>query len=395
MPTYDKIHGAVLLASNTPGVATGYGTQAKLLVDRMVRHGMKVGVASNYGLEGRFSEMKTPHGPILHYPRGYKAYCDDVIPTWYEDFKDRFKDRTTALMTLYDVWVYKDMVFEDTIHAWTPMDHLTPPPRVLEVLRKDNVRPISMAPHGERQMTEYGIENTYIPHAIDSTIFKPTKSVMGRPTREFMNIPKDAFLIGIVASNKANGHVHRKAVFEQLAAAKLFMDDHPDAYLYLHMEASGVFGGFRLDVLLKSLGFSEKRVRIADPTALRTGYPDKIVAALYTSMDVLLNATYGEGFGLTTVEAQMCSTPVITSNWTASQDLVSEDSWKVEGQWFWNESQSAIWKIPSISHMVESLEEAYERKGTKSEKSREFALQFDVEKVWYDRWMPYLQEHFS
>lgn len=395
MSTYEKLNGAVLLASNTPGVATGYGSQAKLLVDRLVRHGMKVGVASNYGLEGRFSELKTPYGGVLHYPRGYKPYCDDVIPTWYADFKDRFQDRTTALMTLYDVWVYKDMVFDDPIHAWVPMDHLTPPPRVLEMLRKDNVHPIAMAPHGERQMTEYGIENNYIPHAIDSTIFKPVKSVMGQPTREFMDIPKDAFVMGIVAANKANGHVHRKALFEQLAAAKLFMDEHPDAYLYIHSEASGVFGGFRLDVLLKSLGFNAKNVRIADPTALRTGYPEKILAALYTSMDVLLNATYGEGFGLTTVEAQLCSTPVITSNWTASQDLVSEDGWKVEGQWFWNESQSAIWKIPSISHIVECLGEAYERKGTKSPKSREFALQFDVERVWAEKWMPYLRENFS
>jgi hypothetical protein len=50
--TYEQIDGLISFVSNTPGQATGYGQQGAQLVERMVRHGLKVAALSNYGLEG-------------------------------------------------------------------------------------------------------------------------------------------------------------------------------------------------------------------------------------------------------------------------------------------------------------------------------------------------------
>jgi glycosyltransferase involved in cell wall biosynthesis len=112
-------------------------------------------------------------------------------------------------------------------------------------------------------------------------------------------------------------------------------------------------------------------------------------------MDVLLAPSYGEGFGVPTIEAQACGTPVIASGWAASQDLVSEDGWLIDGQPQWDSSQLAWWRIPSVPSIVQSLEMAYERGREKSEKSIEFAKQFDVETVWTNHWQPYLDKVFG
>jgi glycosyltransferase involved in cell wall biosynthesis len=115
------------------------------------------------------------------------------------------------------------------------------------------------------------------------------------------------------------------------------------------------------------------------------------MAALYTGMDVLLHASYGEGFGVPAIEAQACGTKVIGSNWAASQDLVSEDGWLVDGQPFWDEPQLSFFQIPSVPSIVQALTNAYSSSRAESKTSIEFAKQFDVERVWKWYWMPFLR----
>jgi hypothetical protein len=93
------LRGAVSIASNSYNTATGYGQQVKQLADRMVRSGLKVANLSNYGLEGSLSEIRTPYGPIAHYPRGYKPFSDDVIPVWHEHFAGHHPKLPAAVLT--------------------------------------------------------------------------------------------------------------------------------------------------------------------------------------------------------------------------------------------------------------------------------------------------------
>ena len=109
---------------------------------------------------------------------------------------------------------------------------------------------------------------------------------------------------------------------------------------------------------------------------------------------MLLSTSYGEGFGIPTVEAQACGTRVITSNFAASADLASEDSWKIDGQPFWDEAQASFFSIPSVNQIARALEESYEKRGY-SEEAFQFAQQFDAEHVWTWRWMPFLKGLFA
>jgi glycosyltransferase involved in cell wall biosynthesis len=50
------------------------------------------------------------------------------------------------------------------------------------------------------------------------------------------------------------------------------------------------------------------------------------LASYYSAADVLMNLSYQETFGMTTVEAFSCGTPAIVYNTTASPELVSPDT---------------------------------------------------------------------
>jgi glycosyltransferase involved in cell wall biosynthesis len=109
-------------------------------------------------------------------------------------------------------------------------------------------------------------------------------------------------------------------------------------------------------------------------------------------MDVMLAPSLGEGFGVPTVEAQACGTRVIGSNWAATPDLISPDSWLTEGQLTWDAGQDAWWMTPNVSSLVNALEEAYKAERGTSQVAVDFASQFDVEKVWTESWLPLLRK---
>jgi glycosyltransferase involved in cell wall biosynthesis len=394
MPTYEKLNGAVSLASNSPGMPTGYGQQALLLAERLVRHGIKFAALSNYGLQGVKSELVIGGKKVPHYPTGLSQYSTDVMPAWSQDFSSQHPDLKHVLFTLYDVWVYNQMKYDGPIVSWVPLDHITLPPGVREFLVKDNVIPVTMSPFGKRQLDSVGIDNVYIPHGVDTKIYKPSKTVQGKPTREYMGLKDTDFLVGMVAANKANGQIHRKAYAENLLAFSLHLKKYPDSYLYIHSEPTKAYGGFDLAVLLAMVGIPKENVIIPDPMLSRLGYSQEDMAGFYTAFDVLLSTSYGEGFGIPTVEAQACGTRVITSNFAASMDLASEDSWKVDGQPFWDEAQASFFQIPSLNGIIKALEEAYDKRGH-SDQAVEFAKQFDVETVWQNYWMPFLKKLFQ
>lgn len=395
MPNLDKLQGAVALASNTPGMPTGYGNQGKLLAEKMIRSGLKFAAFSNYGLEGHFSTLDIAGQKVPHYPKGLSAYSADVINAWMDDFSGKHPELKSVLFTLYDVWVYNELKYDGPIVSWVPLDHITPPPAVLEFLKRENVTPVTMSPHGHRQLEAVGVPSTYIPHAIDTKIMKPTHEIDGVPTRDYMGVDKDTFLVGMVAANKANGQIHRKAFAENLLAFAQFHKKYPDSQIYLHTEPSKVYGGFNLPLLLRAVGLDKSAVLIGDSRQMRTGYPESSVAAFYTAMDVLLSTSYGEGFGIPTVEAQACGTRVITSNFAASADLASEDSWKIDGQPFWDEPQAAFFQIPAVNRITAALEDSYLNARGHSEKAVEFAKQFDVDHVWNWHWLPFLKGVFQ
>jgi glycosyltransferase involved in cell wall biosynthesis len=390
----EQFKGTVSLYSNSPDQPTGYGQQARYLVDRLKRHGFDVAALSNYGLEGIKRELDTPYGKIPHFARGMDLYSNDSAPVDHKTFAAG-RNQKDAMITLYDVWVLTSKLFDTfPILSWVPLDHVTLPPRVETFLRKENVTPVAMAPHGVRQMEEKGIACRYAPHGIDTKTIKPTFEIEGQTVEEHMGT-KDRYVVGMVAANKSSGLVHRKAFSENLLAFSIFKKKHPDAMLYLHTDpmANGI--GWNLLSLLQALGIEKDDVAFPNSVSYKYGIKQETLAGYYTGMDVLLATSYGEGFGIPTIEAQACGTRVIGSNWAATQDLVSEDSFLVGGQPQWDSGQDAWWQIPNVPSIVSALEEAYKLGKGRSQTAIDFASDFDVDKVWSKYWLPILRDTFA
>lgn len=392
-PTQKRIKGTVSIWSNSAYIApTGYGEQAKLLLERLKRDGADVAMLSNYGLEGNISELETPYGVVPHYPRGIEPYSNDVGPMHHAHWKGQNGSQPDLLIGLYDSWVIKGKAWEKINTAWwVPLDHITMPPKVEAFLKQKHISPLAMAPFGVQQMNAKGIECDYVPHAIDTKIFKPTQQIQGTDVREYMGT-KDKFVVGMVAANKASGLVHRKAFSENLIAFSIFQKKHPDAVLYLHTDPLGSAGGWNLLNLITALDIPKDAVMFPPFVDYKYGIPQEDLAALYTGIDVLLAPGYGEGFGVPTVEAQACGTRVIGSSWAATKDLVSDDGWLIEGQPTWDAGQDAFWMVPLIPSVVSALEEAYAAGQGRSQVAQDFAQQFDADVVWQKHWLPVLDK---
>lgn len=392
----EQLSGAVGFWSNSYGAPTGYGQQTTYMIDRLVRHGLDVANFSNFGLEGKIDTIKTPYGEVKHFPRSFTGYSQDTAPldhmTWANSV-----GKKDVFFTLYDAWVLDSPLYMDMrkIWSWMPLDHLTLQSRNREWAQRPNVLPITMAPFGKRQLDNAGIDNVYIPHGIETKIYKESWVLpTGQDVRDYWKT-RDKFVVGMVAANKASGLMHRKAFGENLMAFSIFRKKHDDAVLYLHTDVTGSGIGWNLMELLNSLGVPQDSVLFVNPLEYRYGSAKETLACYYTAMDVLLAPSLGEGFGVPTIEAQACGTRVIASSWAASEDLVAEDGWLVSGTPAWDAGQSAWWQVPSVPSIVDALELAYAAGKEKSETAKKFASDFDVEKVWARDWMPLLRKEFG
>jgi glycosyltransferase involved in cell wall biosynthesis len=386
----EKLKGTVSVFSNSPGQPTGYGQATDALVKLLKRQGANVASLSNYGHEGINTIYNTEYGEIPIYARGSEAYSNDVAPAHHKHWKALNDKQPDLMITLYDVWVLNSKAYDNIpIASWTPIDHNPVPPGVLAWLKKENVTPLAMSKFGLDQINRQGIEGHYIPHSIDTKVFKPSTHIAGQPIQEFMGFEDDRFVVGMNAANKASGILHRKAFGEGMMAFAMLCRKYPDAILYIHTDASSQHG-WNLMALGQLLGIPVDNMAFPDPLSYRYGMSQDMLAGIYSSFDVLLATSYGEGFGVPTIEAQACGVPVIVSNFAASPELVG-DGWVVSGQPLYDPAQHSFWTVPSVPEIFAALEEAYKRGKGKSDKAIEFAQAFDHEKVWQENWMPVLR----
>ena len=388
--TKKPLKGTVTVFSNSPGQPTGYGQAAHALVQLLKRDGANVASLSNYGHEGINTTYKTKYGDIPIYARGNDLYSNDVAPAHHKHWRALNPNQPDLMITLYDVWVLTSKAFDDIpIASWTPVDHNPVPPGVLQWLKKENVTPLAMSKFGLDQINKAGLDGHYIPHSIDTKVFKYTDKIDGIPINDFMGFEPDRYVVGMNAANKASGILHRKAYGENMMAFAMFCRKHPEAMLYIHADASSQHG-WNLIALGQMLGIPKDNMTFPDPLAYRYGMSQSMLAGIYSSFDVLLATSYGEGFGVPTVEAQAVGVPVIVSNFTASPELVG-DGWVISGQPLYDPAQHSFWNIPSVPEIAEALEQAYTRGKVKSKKAVEFAQGFDHEKVWQENWLPMLK----
>ena len=81
------------------------------------------------------------------------------------------------------------------------------------------------------------------------------------------------------------------------------------------------------DVTLILLGLADEQIKQLPSTIIGKRRTDSAheLAQYYSMADIVLNLSYQETFGLTTVEGMGCGTPGIVYNTTASPELITKD----------------------------------------------------------------------
>jgi glycosyltransferase involved in cell wall biosynthesis len=367
--------------SNAPWAGTGYGQQTDIFTELLTAAGHDVAILANYGLNG------APRGwkgmPV--YPGGYDMWANDVLSL---HSRHHFNESNGLILTLCDVWVIKNPALKQMpLASWVPIDHTPIPPKVAQFFAEYNSHPIAMSKFGLAELQNLGFDASYVPHGIDTDVFRPVTEIGGRSVREVLGLPADAFVVGMNAANKGSQKI-RKSFPQVFLAFAMFRKKRPDAILYLHTEKFGHSAGVDLIRLAQACGVPEDSIMYTDQYAYRMGLKPEMLAAMYSAFDVLASPSMGEGFGIPVVEAQACGVPVIVSDATAQPELCGS-GWTVGGVPDWDEAQASWFHLPDVFEIAAAMDEAYEGQGDR-EKARQFALGYHHTTVYEDHWVPTL-----
>lgn len=367
----------ILIHSNSPLAGTGYGNQTFVFSRLLKKAGWKVYISAFYGLQG--NQLDWDGITIL--PKGLDAWGNDILGAHFESLKPN------VLFALMDSWVLSpDVIKRLPLALWTPIDHDTAPPQVIRAL--NNVAfPIAMSKHGERAMRYHGIDPFYIPHGVDTSIFKP---VNRKQARKRFAIDDKKF---VVAMNAANKGVPSRKNFESVFKAwSVFVKRHPDAIMYCHTMPLGATTGYELPEVLKFYNIADGEVLFPNVYDYVQGhYGWDYLRDMYAMADVLLAPSKGEGFGIPVVEAHATGCPTITTDKTAQMELNAHYQIKVDPLDDLTLSpQMAEWANVRPSQILEALEEAYENRGDETirAEARDRGLLYDSKKVFAENMTP-------
>lgn len=351
---------------------------------RLKNDGHEVAVVSNFGAAASLTYEGIPV-----FADGFKPYSLDIFPS-------HLKAWGGVSIGLFDAWPMMpvaNQLKDLNLAWWVPIDHDPVPPGVIDFFNASGAFAIAMTRFGEEQLLKRGIQKervTYIPHAIDTkTLFTD----VGQGGRKQMGIPEDAHLTVMNAANRGRLPI-RKAFAENLLALTEHMKKHPDAWAYIHTEPEGISDGMNLVRYLNFIGAPMDRFRWPEQMAFRNGIPTEHLKHIYSAGDVLIGSSMGEGFGIPTIEAQACGTPVIVSQFAGSAELAGPHSTRVGGQRQWDEFQGSFWIVPNVKEIEAALEKNYQetKAGTVDRiKVREFAQAYDADLIYDTHWRPLIQ----
>lgn len=368
----------IILNTNAQWSTSGYGQQAAELLPLIRDEGYPLAAIDFFGLEGG----KVLLDGVVQYPKINHVYGSDAMVLHARDFQ------ADVTFSLQDIWVLNPQDLSQ-VKNWVPIlpiDH-DPVPKVILERLKFAYRIVTYSKFGHKQLQENGLYSTYIPHTVNTEVFKPMNK---RQRKKDAGISPDTFVVGMVAANKDNPP--RKSFQEVLDAFKLFLEKVPQAVLYIHTNPQFP-GGFPIDQYAEFIGIRDK-VLFPDPYQMNFNTSKELMALAYNTFDMLLMPSISEGFGVPAIEAQSCGVPVIVNNFTSMPELVKPG---ITGEVCEVQSKryshlGSYMGIPSTQSIFDCMVKIYEADRVKmSQEARKWIVEnYDTKTVFNEKWKPFL-----
>ena len=382
-----------------PRVTTAYGQQCGLLALELRKLGYTVSIAA---IGAKLKDQGRPWKSIpVRFVGGRGTHGGDVLGPVARQFK---ADLVLMLFDSFmmDARAVNALTLEGTAVAyWCPVDAFNMADGGLPLLYQGMLAlapravPIAMSRFGERMFRHDGHDPLYVPHMIDTDVFRP--AVTNDEDREYMRwahgIPADAFVITMCAANSERFRKNFPGQFDAFRRAR-----RDNWLLLVHSYCRPDHDGWDLEWLAGKFGIADQ-VRFADPDRISKGsYTQQDLAAWYNLGDLHTQCTLAEGFGIPLIEAQACGLPVVTTDGSAMRELCGT-GWIVPGEPIMNPGQRAEWVVPLRALIAQQYTRAARIKADmpdlaaeNSGEARKFALGYSVPNVMQNYWIPALKE---
>jgi glycosyltransferase involved in cell wall biosynthesis len=295
----------IVMMSDSPTVATGYGRVMKMLAQSFHDSGHEITVVG-WGYTGE--EHSFPY-KIIPCDTARDRYGEDIIANFIRS------EQPEILFTLGDPWMteYLPKLEERSAVTWInyfPLDGYPIPPNWHDWIKNADV-PVLFSEFAKNLVSQtLKIDAPMIYHGVDTNVFCPLDKAIVK--EEFGITGK--FVVGTVARNQP-----RKNLPALVKAFSDFAKNKDDVMLYMHTQVRDV--GWNIDELVERFQLNHKAFTTAEFTALK-GVPDDELNKIYNCFDIFVLPTMAEGFGLPIVEAQSCGIPVLVTDYSACSELV-------------------------------------------------------------------------
>ena len=316
----DKIK--IFTIGDHPLSPSGVGTQTKYIIEGMLKTG-------KYEFVSFGGAIKHPE----HNPQKTQEWGDDWVIWPVDGYGNPDMVRAMVQQQKPDIlWFMTDPRFygwlwsiENEVRAHVPMvyyhvwdNYPYPDFNRNAYLSNDHIACISKLTYDIVQNVAPEVDSSYIPHAVNSEIFKPLEVPQIAQIRADQGID-DKF---IVFWNNRNAR--RKQSGSVIFWFNEFLKQvgRDKACLIMHTDVKDVHGQ-DLEAIIANLGLTNGEVKFS-----REKVEPGQLALMYNMADVTINIADAEGFGLATLESLSCGTPIIATMTGGLQDQLTDgENW--------------------------------------------------------------------
>ncbi len=309
----------VFVISDHPFSPSGVGIQTRYMIEKLLQTGDYQFVC--FGGAIKHEDYK---------PQKTDRWGDDFVVYPVDGYGQQESVRSILFTEKPDMlWFMTDPRFfpwlweiEDEIRSLVPMVYYHvwdnyPYPTFNKIWydSTDSIGCISKLTYDIVKTVSPDVDSFYLPHAVDTEIFKPFSEEQILEARSGFKIDQDKF---VVFWNNRNAR--RKQSATLIFWFKKFLDKigHDKAKLIMHTDPKDP-NGPDLFAVINSLGLTNGEVQFSTEKVDFTQ-----LAAIYNIADVTVNISDAEGFGLGTLESMACGTPIIVNMTGGLKDQVTD-----------------------------------------------------------------------